>query len=257
MMRKYFIVLLSILVLVAALGYINQNRWKNERTFSFDNGKQVIDSLDHLFKALSSMESGNPDSVESIISLNENIREVVEQITAPKILEEAYDFYQSKNHDFVLILTSDKKMGVFSWENGINGAKHRIKNIALYAKGSRLTPTSLYGDPVIYDKVYNIKNNRNIPIYILSGWRKSVENLNYYRLHAYSIKKNGVEEVNIFPNYGTFIESRQSESLRQFPLNFNVENHGMKIMIPTVMDSTLAYDTLTFNGKKYIFNSKG
>ncbi|MFD2098500.1 hypothetical protein [Flagellimonas iocasae] len=136
---------------------------------------------------------------ESIVSTNEQIRQTIERnITNTQILNEIQAYLPKKKHAFSFVLSNDKKFGVFSWNTGKNDFP--IKNIGLYVNNNKVVPTSLYGNPINYDRIYTIQNELGPPSYILGGFEDPSKTPHSYHLSAYLIRGGGIEETQAFPN---------------------------------------------------------
>ena len=196
MKARYWISSIYALLLLGAFLIFSNCRNQRKHNNYPKHGQQVIDTLDSLFEQLAVLDSNSIDYSESTVSLNENIRKIVEQISTPKLLAEAYQVYQTNRHNYTLAFSEDSTIGVFSWKTkSKNGPFTSIKNVALFERENRLTPTSLYGESVIYQNIYPTITDRDRQVYILESNTDSV-----LRLDAYEITKNGMEQANIFKN---------------------------------------------------------
>ena len=196
MKARYWISSIYALLLLGAFLIFSNCRNQRKHNYYPKHGQQVIDTLDSLFEQLAVLDSNSIDYSESTVSLNENIRKIVEQISTSKLLAEAYQVYQTNRHNYTLAFSEDSTIGVFSWKTkSKNGPFTSIKNVALFERENRLTPTSLYGESVIYQNIYPTIADRDRQVYILESNTDSV-----LRLDAYEITKNGMEQANIFEN---------------------------------------------------------
>lgn len=223
------------------------------KTFSFGNGKEVIDSLDVLLKKLSSIDPDNSSFSESAILINESIRKTIEKVKTPKLLSEISTSYYYKKHDFTFAISNNQKIGVFSWDTRIGESLINYKNIALFTINKKVVPTSLSGTPACYNEIYTLKSEKKYPIYIFHGWGKSSPIDFYYKVDAYNFRKEGLEEANIFPNKkNSMISYYNIEELDyESQMDFNIEKDGSLILKPEAWGSTIVYRPITFNGKAY------
>lgn len=255
MMLSPYIKALTFFLLLVSLSCSNQ-KIENElyaKNFSFDNGKQVIDSLDVLLQRLSSIDPDNSSFSESAILVNEHIRKTIEKVKSPKVLSEISTSYYYKKHDFTFAISDNQKIGIFSWDTRIGGSFINYKNIALFTVNKKVVPTSLSGNPACYNEIYTLKTEGKHPLYLFHGWGKSSAMEYYYKVDAYTSVNEGLEESNIFPNNKSSMASYYSiEDLGfESQMDFNIEKDGSLILKPEAWGSTVVYRPMTFNGKTY------
>lgn len=253
-LNPYFKTLTFFLLLVS-LSCSNQkieNRLYAEN-FSFDNGKQVVDSLDILLQKLSNIDSDDSSFSESAILINEHIRKTIEKVKSSKILNEISTPYYYKKHDFTFAISDNQKVGVFSWDTRMGESLINYKNIALFTANKKVIPTSLSGNPACYNEIYTLKSEKKHPIYIFHGWGKSSAIDFFYKVEAYNFQNEDLEEANIFPDNKNSMTSHYNIKELGFEsqMDFNIEKDGSLILKPEVWGSTVVYRPIVFNGKKY------
>ncbi|THV58299.1 hypothetical protein EZV76_12580 [Flagellimonas alvinocaridis] len=237
-------------ILIACFGLLNCTNKQNNLK-KFNTGKALIYSLDSLFINLSNVPTKAKGSSEAVVHINEEIRKTIESIDAPQLLEELAVEFKSKKHDFTFIVSKDKKVGVFSWDTRMGSSEQSIKNIALYKSGDRVLPTSLYGKPMVYDKVYQIEPVSGNTIYTFHGHSEAMGHPNF-RLHAYTLKSGHLEETPVFPLNTTFISSEKSFADSDIQsMDFEVSKNGSHILISKALDSATVIKTLAFDGEKF------
>lgn len=197
----------------------------------FGNGRELIDHLDYNLSLLKNLDANAEDFKENAVLINEQIRKTIEQISSEKRLKEVCKAYKILEHDFTFTIARDGIVGVFSWDSRMQNPFQGIRNIALYTQKGRIVPTSLYGEPIIYHQIHTIKTGSKT-FYILQGQGTSKKKRDFYRMDAYTINANGMEQSKIFPN-------RQSSMFSQ--LDFNIEMDGSLILKPEIWGTTLAY----------------
>ncbi|RDY61449.1 hypothetical protein [Flagellimonas nanhaiensis] len=255
MKAKYFIVRGTVLLILGTFFIFSNCKNQRKQTIYPKHGQQIIDSLDSLFEQLELLNSNSIDYPESAVSTNEKIRKVVEHIRTPKLLKEMLTSYQNKKeHNFGLVDSPDKKVAVVSWQTRLPKPKSKVKNIALYAKGDKIIPTSLYGEPIHYTEIHTIESKKKDTIYILVGKDELSKTSCQFSIYAYSITKAGLEGTYIFPKKQNYLEfevgTTSLNSLEHHHLM--VEQNGMRIILPSITKSTTSYDMLSFNGEKYV-----
>jgi len=226
---------------------------KKDSSKDLVNGEDLIHSLDSLFTELSKVDLNTVESSETIVAINEKIRRNIENVQSQRILKELSAIYRDDEHDFKFALSKDGKLGVFSYYTMMDNSGIGIKNIALYNTDNKISPTSLYGKPVIYSKIHQIKSNTQNTIYILHGNGKTHNNETAYRLHAYSLKDGDLVETPAFPlNSSSMSTTQQVEDIdSKLKLDFEVSKNGLQIRIPEATDSAVVNRTLAFNGKVF------
>lgn len=255
MMLNPYLKALTFFLLLVLLSCSNQ-KIENKlyaKNFSFNNGKQVVDSLDLLLKKLSSIDLDNSSFPESGILINEKIRKTIEKVTTPKLLSEISTSYYYKKHDFTFAISDDQKIGVFSWDTRVGESLINYKNIALFTVNKKVVPTSLSGNPACYNEIYTLKTEGKYPIYLFHGWGRSSAIQYYYKVDAYTFRNEGIEETDIFPNSKNSITSYYNIKELDFEsqMDFNIEKDGSLILKPESWGSTVVYRPIAFNGKKY------
>lgn len=254
MLNPYFKALVFFLLLVS-LSCSNQ-KIENKlyaTNFSFDNGKQVVDSLDMLLQKLSSIDPDKSSFSESAILINEHIRKTIEKVKSSKILNEISTSYYYKKHDFTFAISDNQKIGIFSWDSRMGDSFINYKNIALFTVNKKIIPTSLSGNPACYNEIYTLKSEKKYPIYVFHGWGKSSPIDFYYKVDAYNFSNKNLEEANIFPDNKNSMTSHYNIEELDFEsqMDFNIEKDGSLILKPEAWGSTVAYRPMVFNGKKY------
>lgn len=176
------------------------NSKKNNQNNDLTTGKALVDHLDGLIELLQSKKNTDKDFQEAVVNINENIRQSIEHnVTNPEFLKEIQTYFPRKKHNFSFLLSEDEKFGVFSWST--RKKEFPIKNIAFYESGNGFAPSSLYGNPMVYDQLDMIHDSSSgMSTYILGGLKDSTATKHQYHLSAYIIRKDGIEESHIFPN---------------------------------------------------------
>ena len=205
--------------------------------------------MDWLFVQLANLDTTDSEYMESATLINEQIKKTMECVKLPKRLLEVDKSYWVKKHDFLFALSDDGQFGVFSWDSKIESTSGSIKNIALYASQKKVIPTSLYGEALHYNQIHTIKNQKGSPLYVLHGKGKSAESQNFYRLDAYTIKKDGLGDAKIFPNNASSLTSNTSTSNlgQELAMDFSIEMDGSLILKPELWGSTIVYRPLELN----------
>lgn len=216
-------------------------------------GEEVIAVLDSLFYQLDNPEESAPGVSEDKVRVNENIRRTIENIRSSRLLAEIGKAYTAKSHKFSFVLSEDKKIGVFSWRTQMDASGNKIKNIALYQTADKVEPSSLYDIPIIYGKIYQVESYRGETLYILHG-HDSTGNDKYFRLNAYTLKNESLEEAPAFPNNESSISISQIHKKPELsdPLGFKVEMNGARILFPEIQGTSTVEHSLAFDGKKYV-----
>ncbi|PWL38783.1 hypothetical protein DKG77_11095 [Flagellimonas aquimarina] len=226
----------------------------DSKTFHFDNGRQVVDTLDQLLQKLSDIDLDDSSSHASISRINKDIKQAIENVKTPGILAEIRTLYRYKKHDFTFAFSDDEKIGVFSWDTRMGGSMIDYKNIVLFTLNKKVVPKLLSGNPINYNEIYILRTERNHPIYIFHGWGKTSTTDYYYRIDAYTFRNENLEETHVFPNDQKSMVSSYNLAELSFEsqMDFNIEKDGSLILIPEIWGSTVVYRPLTFDGKKYL-----
>lgn len=240
--------LLFCITVLLAVGCSNKNNVPQ-----YSNGKEITQLLDSLFTKLEKKYSEADSDTERLVEINEKIRRAIEHIDSPKVLEEVLSGYGSKKHEFSFILSSNKKVCVFSWYTHLENSGNRIKNIALYHSNGKMIPTSLYGTPIIYNGIHQIETYDGETIYLLQG-NDSIYQNKFHRLNAYALKNGYLEESPAFPNNeSSIVSSGLSNSSKMGPpSHFKIEMNGLRILFHDELDTSNVENTLAFDGKKYV-----
>lgn len=216
-------------------------------------GKEVIAVLDSLFYELDNPKDSAPGVSEDMVRVNENIRRTIENIRSPRLLAEIEKAYTAKSHKFYFVLSEDKKIGVFSWRTRMDASGNKIKNIAIYQTADKVEPSSLYDIPIIYGKIYQVESYRGETLYVLHG-HDSIGNDKYFRLNAYTLKNDNLEEAPAFPNNESSISISQIHKNPGLSdsLGFTVELNGTRIIFPEIQGTSTVEHSLAFDGRKYV-----
>ncbi|NDV43002.1 hypothetical protein [Flagellimonas sediminis] len=247
----------SPIVFIFSLALLSSSCVRKGHIQEFANGTEINISLDSLFTKLESLSSmPNPNS-EVLVEINEKIRRTIEHIGSQKLLAEIDAGYKTKKHHFSFILSDDKKIAVFSWPTRLENSGNRIKNIALYHSNDKMVPTSLYGTPIIYNGIHQLKMYDGTTLYLLQG-QDSMQQKMLNRVNAYLLKNGYLEETPAFPNNETSIVTNgySISSKMGPPCSIKIGIKGLKIQLQNVLDSSLAQNSLTFDGKKYVFDKE-
>jgi hypothetical protein len=243
--QKFFAMLLLFQVFLNCTLYEGQQNNQNE---DLTNGKALVDHLDGLIELLQSKKTTDKDFQEAVVNINENIRQSIEHnVTNPKFLKEIQTYFPLKKHGFSFILSDDEKLGVFSWKTGKK--EFPIKNIAFYVKGDKVTPSSLYGNPSIYDQLDVVQHGAGGPTYILGGSKNASADAHQYYLSAYVIRQDGIEESHIFPGGESYITIRCAENNLETCLAIEKDKS-----LPKTMYTAIAKQSLTSEDGEYIFD---
>ncbi|MEW2922173.1 hypothetical protein AB1A65_11930 [Muricauda sp. ANG21] len=233
----------SILVVLLIPIVLNCSLQKKQRN-KLESGEAIVKHLDSLFGVLSNTNSNTKDFQETIVSVNENIRQAIEHnITSPRIVSEINSYYSKGKHDFSFAQSADKGFTVFSWNT--RKLDYPIKSIGFYVSENRTIPTSLFGKPLRYDQIEIIENRSGIHTYILGGLANPSNHPNQYQLSAYRVLKDGIEEAKVFPSGESAVMVRCSEKDSTTCLG----NVPAKSLYKAIAQESLAYT----NGE-YVLN---
>ncbi len=223
----------------------------------FTNGMEITATLDSLFGKLETIRTQTNPNPEGLVEINERIRRTIEHIGSQRLLHEMQNGYENHNHLFSYILSPDQKVAIFSWYTHLENSGNRIKNIALYDSDTKMVPTSLYGTPVIYNGIHQIKTYGDETIYLLQG-QDSIQQRVFYRLNAYLLKNGYLEETPAFPNNESSfaLTSLSNSSKRGRSPNFKIEMNGLRILFQDNLDTSNVENAMAFDGKKYILEKE-
>ncbi len=221
---------------------------RNKENDKLDDGRVIVNHLDSLFGALSKINSNTKDFQESIVFINENIRQTIEHnITNTLILNEIQTYYNQKKHDFSFVQSADKRFAIFSWDT--QKPDFPIKNIAFYVNKNKPVPTSLFGNPLRYDQIEVIENESGMPVYILGDFQNPWNPPHSYHLSAYLIQSEGIEEGKVFPNG----ESRVTVRCAMNDTTNCLKPHNGKTRTKSLY-MAISQKSLANNNGEYVFN---
>ncbi|MDF0705821.1 hypothetical protein [Flagellimonas okinawensis] len=170
---------------------MNSSKSKNQQL----TGYEVLDKLDSLATRLNNLESKDCENIDEIVTINEQMRRIIEDIYSNNVLDELITAAHKETHQIVFASSEDKNVGVFSWESKLDCLGHNIKNIALFRSNNRVSTSSLYGKSMMYSEVSLLKNNNNKMLYQLKGTSHFGEN----KVNGYTISNGQLIESQI-PN---------------------------------------------------------
>ncbi|GLU44663.1 hypothetical protein [Allomuricauda sp. NBRC 101325] len=221
----------------------------------FKNEKEFVSLLDNLFLELNHMEVDNldNDNLEAMVHINENIRRAVENINSLSLLKAIELEYGKRNHLFQFILSPDGKIGVFSWYTKLDASGNAIKNIAIHQRNNKVIPTSLYGDPIIYNDIFQLESNKGQTVYLLYGADQSASN-SYQRLNSYLLRDGNLEAFSGFPDHVSTLSTLLAEE-NNLPNHFDILEHGSKINFRNSTDTSQVKHSLLFNGDKFVYTA--
>nr|WP_299385403.1 hypothetical protein [Allomuricauda sp.] len=197
----------------------------------FGHGRDLVNLLDSFFLELHHLDERNADFEESVIVLNEKIGKTMERVKSPRLLQEVHKSFLNQNHDFVFSLSEDQKLAVFSWHTRLQDKHRGIKNIAFYVRGNKVVPTTLYNDALLFHNVYKVSVGRK-PIYLMHGQTNTGSD-SKYRLDAYYISADGLEQATVFPN--------RKNTLSVVQCDFEIEKDASLIHIPEIWGNSTIY----------------
>ncbi len=160
----------------------------NNREHNQFNAKDTFFQLDSLLTQINSLDTRDCKNLDAIVTLNEKMRGIVEGIRSPKEFDELVRAFDADKHKIGFLVSEDDLFGVFSWQTKMDCLGHGIKNIAFYKSDDELLASSLYGKPMIYDKITLERLNQNKTIYLLHS---GVSKQNQIVTKGYSIT-NGI-----------------------------------------------------------------
>ncbi|MBW8243661.1 hypothetical protein K1F50_12695 [Muricauda oceani] len=159
------------------------------------NGADTLAELDDLLLQLNQIDTSNSKKLDEIVTLNEKMRGLIENIRSPKQFDELLKAY---NEDLQITFTfsKDKNIGVFSWRTKMGFLGNNIKNIALYKFNNKVIASSLYGESLIYHEIESrIKNNKTV--YLLRGTLYQEKKPRPLTINGYAITNGILEESRI------------------------------------------------------------
>ncbi|TXN35590.1 hypothetical protein FVB32_13500 [Flagellimonas hymeniacidonis] len=238
-------------IIVTLFGCTNKKGTnKDALEYSFNNGRDIVYSLNQLFNEQSA-DSENTVSLEAVTALNDKVVSIIESINTPNLLEEVSEHYSRKKPSFLLATSDDGRIAVFSWHLPKGNLNHTIRNQALYSIDGKVTPITLYGEPLNLTDIYTLKTEKGTPIYILDGWEEATELTYRNRIDAYSISDNTASKANIFPNQKCSLISEYSVLGHRAHIKSSIEKDGSLILIPEIMGSKIVFSALEFDGTQY------
>ncbi len=253
--KRTRIILFSCCVLICIMFGCLSNFKKTDKDFSFENEKELIATLDSLFVELNKIETKNHDykAIESIVSINEKIRRVIENIQSKEILKALEIEYGKSHHAFTFVISPDRNVGIFSWFTRMDASGNAIKNIALHLSKDKIIPTSLYGEPIMYRKIYQVDSNTGQTMYLVYG---NIDNpsSSFQRLNSYILRDGHLEVYYSFPNRESHISTRLAKE-NNLPNHFEVLENGLKINFRDPLDTSSVHQSLFFNGDKFVNNT--
>ncbi|SDQ72878.1 hypothetical protein [Flagellimonas zhangzhouensis] len=230
------------------------NSSKSRELLSINNEKELIITLDSLFVELNQIEieKFNYTVSENLITINEQIRRIIENVNSKESLKNLELEYRKKSHSFLFVLSPDGKIGVFSWYTRMNNTGNEIKNIALIQKKDKVAPTSLYGEPIMYTDIYQLNTNLDQSLYLLHGISDTPSD-SYQQLNSYILRDGYLEAIYSFPNRESQISTRLA-AVNELPKHLKVLGNGSKINFKHATDTTQTNYSLVFDGDKFVSN---
>lgn len=159
------------------------------------NGADTIAELDDLLFQLNQIDTSNHKKLDEIVTLNEKMRRLIENIRSTKKFDELLEAYNEDSH-ITFTFSEDKNIGVFSWRTKMGFLGNNIKNIMLYKFNDKVIASSLYGESLIYHEIESqVKNNETI--YLLRGTSYEEKNPRHLTSNGYAITNGILEESRI------------------------------------------------------------
>ncbi|WP_131819037.1 hypothetical protein [Flagellimonas flava] len=239
-----------VLYLLLSVASCDTAETKMQRKYlHFSNGRELVEHLDQLFVQLAQIDPAPSESKPLLTSVNEQIRKTIESIKNQRLLAEVAESYIYKAHEFGFILSEDRRLAVFSWDAMGEVGTNKLKNIALYTKGHKIIPSSLYGEPIIYHEAHTIQDSKSKHSYVIHGKGKTQEGHDFYRLDALNITPNGLSEAPIFPDRQySMISAHPIDADARLSADFSIEKDGSLILKPEFWYPTVVYRPLELKG---------
>ena len=139
------------------------------------NANATLDQIDTLLAQLQNLDTVDCKNLDEIVTINEDMRGIVENIRTITEFDKLVDTYQNKEHQITFSFSADKQMGVFSWHTKMDCLGHTIKNIALFKYKDKVIASSLYGKSLIFNSIGSIQKDNGNVVYLLNGGTTSEE----------------------------------------------------------------------------------
>ncbi|MBO0329793.1 hypothetical protein [[Muricauda] lutisoli] len=160
------------LMLLLSLYGCNSSTRSNKNPF---NAHATLEQMDKLLAELQDIDTIDCKNLDEIVTINEDMRGIVENIRTIDEFDRLVEAYQAKEHQITFSFSEDKQMGVFSWYTKMDCLGHVIKNIALFKSKDKVTASSLYGKSLIFNSIGSVQKDNGNVVYLLNGDRVSEE----------------------------------------------------------------------------------
>ncbi|MBO0341096.1 hypothetical protein [Flagellimonas profundi] len=172
MKLKEMVTPLICLMLLLYLSGCNSSTKSNKEPF---NANATLEQLDTLLGQLQGIDSFDCKNLDEIVTINEDMRRIVENIRSIDEFDRLVEAYQAKEHQITFSFSEDKQIGVFSWHTKMDCLGHIIKNISLYKSNGKVIASSLYGKSLIFNSIGSIQKDNGNVVYLLNGGTTSEE----------------------------------------------------------------------------------
>ncbi len=172
MRLKIMVAPLICLTLLLCLSSCNISTKSNKKPL---DANATLEQIDTLLAQLQDMDTIDCKNLDEIVTINEKMRGIVENIRTVDEFDKLVEAYQSKEHQIVFSFSEDKQMGVFSWHTKMDCLGHTIKNIALFKSVNKVIASSLYGKSLIFNSIDQIQKGNGNVVYLLNGGTTSEE----------------------------------------------------------------------------------
>lgn len=188
---ELFIKYCLLLVLVVSCDFSNKS--KSEQL----NAQEILAELNDLLLQLHQIDNTDCKNLDEIVTINENMRRMVENVQTTEKFEGLINAFDKKTHQIGFIFSEDEQFAVFSWRTKMDCLGNNIKNIALFKHNGTLKASSLYGNPMVYQYIKSHKMNDNKRVYILAGSSSTDKGSNDLTQRGYTISNGYLAELQI------------------------------------------------------------
>ncbi|MCR9226554.1 MAG: hypothetical protein NXH90_03915 [Flavobacteriaceae bacterium] len=158
------------------------------------NTKQTLAQMDDLLMQLEKLDITECNNTDKVVTINEDIRGLVESIRNPTKFDSLVDILVQGNRQINFVASKDRQFGVFSWQTKMDCLGNQIKNIALYKSNGRVEASSLYGSPMLYGEISQTDHNREMHYTLRENTFKNTSDV---AVKTYKISNGYIEETQI------------------------------------------------------------
>ncbi len=184
----------SIIVLITIVLASCQNSNSRTKGNNSVDANKTLAKMDQLLFQLDGLDANDCNAIDRIVEVNEKLRREIENLRLVEELDYMVDAHDPNSHEIGLIVSDDGNFALFSWQTKMECLGQSIKNIAVFKSKNQLRISSLYGKPMLYSRISQVKETTGNNIYLLHSQKtKDTQNI----IMGYTISNGILAEAQI------------------------------------------------------------